>query len=69
MVLKEAFKEKPVFMELCEVMCDAAERKSRNIDKQNIRYSEEFTSFLVVLREISSRALDLFRQNLEERSI
>ncbi|CAB4438414.1 unnamed protein product [Rhizophagus irregularis] len=37
--------------------------------KQNIKYSEEFTSFLVILGGISSRALDLFRQNLEGRSI
>ena len=30
---------------------------------------DEFTSFLVILGGISARALDLFRQNLEGRTI
>ncbi|RGB35348.1 hypothetical protein C1646_759430 [Rhizophagus diaphanus] len=49
-------------------MCDAAERKSKYMGRQNIEYSEEFTSFLVILGGISSRALDLFKQNLEEKT-
>ena len=47
--LKGAFKEKPIFNGLCEVMCDAVERKSKNQGKQCIKYSEEFTNFLVIL--------------------
>uniref|UniRef100_U9TVV7 Uncharacterized protein n=1 Tax=Rhizophagus irregularis (strain DAOM 181602 / DAOM 197198 / MUCL 43194) TaxID=747089 RepID=U9TVV7_RHIID len=33
LALKEAFKEQPVFMGLCEVICDAAERKSKHMGK------------------------------------
>ncbi|RHZ83152.1 hypothetical protein Glove_99g217 [Diversispora epigaea] len=36
---------------------------------RNLQYSEEFTNFLIVLGTISSRALELFRQNLVGRSI
>jgi hypothetical protein len=34
-----------------------------------MKYSEEFTNFLVLLGSISFKALDLFRQNLEGRGI
>ncbi|PKC08011.1 hypothetical protein RhiirA5_417479 [Rhizophagus irregularis] len=64
-----AFKDTPVFSGLCKVMSEAAERKAKNKSKQNMKYSEEFTSFLILLGNISSRALDLFRQNLEGRGI
>ncbi|CAB4426242.1 unnamed protein product [Rhizophagus irregularis] len=67
--LQGAFDHKPIFVGLCEVMNDAAERKIKNKDKQNIKYSEEFTNFLVILGGFSTRALDLFRQNLEGRCI
>ena len=64
-----AFKDAPVFSGLCKVMSEAAERKAKNKNKQNMQYSEEFTNFLVLLGNISPRALDLFRQNLEGRGI
>jgi hypothetical protein len=67
--LQGAFNHKPIFVGLCEVMNDAAERKIKNNGKQNIKYSEEFTNFLVILGGFSTRALDLFRQNLEGRCI
>ncbi|RIB27779.1 hypothetical protein C2G38_2029110 [Gigaspora rosea] len=50
-------------------MSDAAEQKAKNKGKQNMKYNEAFTNFLVILRSISPRALDLFRQNLEGRGI
>ena len=59
----------PVFTGLCEVMGNAIERKMKNKSKRNLNYSDEFTSFLTILGGISSRALDLFRQNLEGRTI
>ena len=59
----------PVFTGLCEVMGDAIERKMKNQSKKNLKYSDEFTNFLTILGGISPRALDLFRQNLEGRSI
>ncbi|CAG8601924.1 15869_t:CDS:2, partial [Gigaspora rosea] len=62
-----AFKDSPIFLELCKVMSDAAEQKAKNKGKQNMKYNEAFTNFLVILRSISPRALDLFRQNLEGR--
>lgn len=67
--MKGAFKDKPIFTGLCEVMGDAIERKMKNKSKRNLKYSDEFTSFLTILGGISSRALDLFRQNLEGRTI
>ncbi|RGB30277.1 hypothetical protein C1646_671833 [Rhizophagus diaphanus] len=63
--LQDAFDHKPIFVELYEVMNDAVERKIKNKGKQNIKYSEEFTNFLVILEGFSTRTLDLFRQNLE----
>ena len=68
-VLKGAFKDTPVFTGLCEVMGNAIERKMKNKCKKNLKYSDEFTSFLVILGGFSTRALDLFRQNLEGRTI
>lgn len=67
--IKGAFKDTPVFTGLCEVMGNAIERKLQNKTKRNLKYSDEFTNFLTILGGISSRALDLFRQNLEGRTI
>lgn len=67
--IKGAFKDMPVFTGLCEVMGNAIERKINNKSKRNLKYSEEFTNFLTILGGISSRALELFRQNLEGRSL
>ena len=47
--LKGAFKDTPVFTGLCEVMGNAIEKKMQNKSKKNLKYSEEFTSFLVIL--------------------
>ena len=63
------FNEKPVFMGLCEVMVQAAIRKENNKGKQNIHYNEDFTNFLIILGSFNTRALDLFRQNFEGRTI
>ncbi|CAG8806237.1 37940_t:CDS:2 [Gigaspora margarita] len=62
-----AFKDSLIFLELCKVISDAAERKAKNKGKQNMKYNEAFTNFLVILGSISPRALDLFRQNLERK--
>jgi hypothetical protein len=67
--LKGAFKDVPVFTGLCEVMGNAIERKMKNQSKRNMKYSDKFTNFLVILGGFSSRALNLFRQNLEGRTI
>jgi len=63
--VKGTFKDMPVFTNLCEVMDNTIERKIKNKSKRNLKYSDEFTSFLTILRGISLRALDLFHQNLE----
>ena len=55
----------PVFISLCEIMGNAIKRKIKNKSKRNLKYSDEFTSFLTILRGISLRALDLFHQNLK----
>ncbi|EXX74213.1 hypothetical protein RirG_053190 [Rhizophagus irregularis DAOM 197198w] len=50
-------------------MVQAAIRKDNNKGKQNIQYNEDFTNFLIILESFNTRALDLFRQNLEGRTI
>jgi hypothetical protein len=40
-------------------MSEAAERKAKNKSKQNMKYSEEFTNFLVLLGNISPRLPEL----------
>ena len=50
-------------------MGNAIERKMKNKSKRNLKYSDEFTSFLTIMGGISSRTLDLFQQNLEGRTI
>ncbi len=67
--MKGVFNDVPVFKGLCEVMNDIAERKLKNKGKQNMKYSEEFTNFLIILKSFSNHVLDLFWQNLEGRSL
>lgn len=64
-----AFNDKPVFTGLCHVMVQAYLRKEKGSGLQNLKYSEEFTNFLVILGSYSSQALNIFRQNLEGRTI
>ena len=47
--MKGAFKNIPVFTDLCEVMGNAIERKIKNKSKRNLKYNDEFTSFLTIL--------------------
>jgi hypothetical protein len=58
-----------VFEGLCEVMLQASIRKDNNKGKQNMKYNEDFTNFLIILGSFSTRALEFFRQNLEGRTI
>jgi len=64
-----AFDKKPVFKGLCQIMLQVSEASEANKGKQDLRYSTEFTNFLVVLRSISPKSLELFRQNLEGQSL
>ncbi|CAG8578144.1 13189_t:CDS:2, partial [Gigaspora margarita] len=59
--INRAFKDLPIFLGLCKMI-------TRNKAKQNIKYNEAFTNFLVILGSISPRALDLFHQNLEGKN-
>ena len=67
--LKGVFTNSETFKGLCSIMCQIADRKEKNMKIQNLKYSEEFTDFLIVLGTISPCALDLFRQNLAGRGI
>ena len=67
--IQGAFDEKPVFKGLCKVMLQAVIRKEKNLSKQNLKYTEEFKNFLVILGTFSPCVLDLFRQNLEGLTI
>lgn len=44
-------------------MLQTAEHEEKDKGLQNLKYSNEFLNFFVVLRSISLKALDLFRQN------
>ncbi|CAG8816616.1 9723_t:CDS:2 [Gigaspora margarita] len=59
-----AFEQKPVFKGLCHIMLQAAEHEEQDKGLQNLKYSNEFLNFLVILGSISLKALNLFHQNL-----
>ncbi|PKC01938.1 hypothetical protein RhiirA5_297922 [Rhizophagus irregularis] len=63
------FEQKPVFKGLYYIMLQTAEREEKDKGLQNLKYSNEFLNFLVVLGSISLKALDLFRQNLAGMTI
>ncbi|PKY48484.1 hypothetical protein RhiirA4_422203 [Rhizophagus irregularis] len=63
------FEQKPVFKGLCYIMLQTAEREEKDKGLQNLKYSNEFLNFLVVLGSISLKALDLFCQNLAGMTI
>lgn len=67
--IQGAFDKKPVFEGLCSIMLQASVRKEKNISKRNLKYTEEFKNFLVILGTFSPRVLNLFRQNLEGLTI
>ncbi|PKC53520.1 hypothetical protein RhiirA1_479137 [Rhizophagus irregularis] len=67
--INSAFNNKPVFTRLCYVMVQAYLQKENGSGLQNLKYSEEFTNFLVILGSYSSQALNIFQQNLEGRAI
>ncbi|PKC07797.1 hypothetical protein RhiirA5_417714 [Rhizophagus irregularis] len=64
-----AFDQKPVFKGLCYIMLQTTEREEDNKGIQNLKYSNEFLDFLVILGSISLKALDLFCQNLAGMTI
>ena len=66
---QDAFEQKPVFKGLCYIMLQAAEREEKDKGLQNLKYSNEFLDFLIILGSISLKALDLFRQNLAGMTI
>ena len=45
-------------------MLQAAEREEKDKGLQNLKYSNEFLDFFVILKSISLKVLDLFCQNL-----
>ncbi|CAG8790698.1 11330_t:CDS:2, partial [Gigaspora margarita] len=47
-----AFKDSLVFSGLCQVMSDATEQKAKKKGNQNMKYSDEFTNFLIILESI-----------------
>ncbi|CAB5213589.1 unnamed protein product [Rhizophagus irregularis] len=63
------FDQKPVFKGLCYIMLQAAEREEQGKGLRNLKYSTEFLNFLIVLRSISLKALDLFCKNLNGMTI
>ena len=53
-VMKGVFNDKPVFTGLCHIMVQAYLWKENSLDTQNLKYSEEFTNFLVILASLSN---------------
>ncbi|RGB27850.1 hypothetical protein C1646_768565 [Rhizophagus diaphanus] len=50
-------------------MLQTAKREEKDKGLQNLKYSNEFLNFLVILGSISLKTLDLFRQNLTGMTI
>ncbi|GBB90344.1 hypothetical protein RclHR1_17280002 [Rhizophagus clarus] len=58
------FKNKKVFEGLCKIMVKIAGRKERNKGNQNLKYSENFTNFTIILASFGTREYEIFKQNL-----
>ncbi|CAG8788106.1 28897_t:CDS:1, partial [Gigaspora margarita] len=63
------FEQKPVFKELCYIMLQATKCENQDKGLQNLKYSNEFLNFLVILESISLKALNLFHQNLADINV
>ncbi|CAG8501805.1 20379_t:CDS:2 [Gigaspora margarita] len=63
------FEQKPVFKGLCYIMLQATECENQDKGLPNLKYSNEFLNFLVILESISLKALDLFHQNLADINV
>ncbi|CAG8855174.1 22756_t:CDS:2, partial [Gigaspora margarita] len=63
---KGIFEQKPVFKGLCYIMLQATECKNQDKGLQNLKYSNKFLNFFIILESISLKALDLFCQNLAD---
>ncbi|CAG8476182.1 21013_t:CDS:2 [Gigaspora margarita] len=58
--IQGTFNKKPVFESLCKIMLQAVIRKEKNMSKGNLKYTDDFKNFLVILGTYSPRVLDLF---------
>ena len=59
---KGSFDDTPVLEGLCQVMLQVHKREGKGL--QNLRYSQEFTDFMVVLSSLSPLCAQLFQDNL-----
>ncbi|CAG8851503.1 27555_t:CDS:2, partial [Gigaspora margarita] len=64
-----SFKNKKIFEELCHVMVQIADREQHKKELQNLKYSDQFSDFLVILASFSPRAYNIFQQNLAGHTI
>ncbi|CAG8785689.1 15901_t:CDS:2 [Cetraspora pellucida] len=63
------FNNKKVFEGLCQIMVQIADREQYKKRFQNLKYSDQFSDFLVILASLSPRAYNIFRQNFAGRTI
>ncbi|CAG8855540.1 27273_t:CDS:2, partial [Gigaspora margarita] len=64
-----SFNNKKVFEGLCNIMVQIADREQHKKGLQNLKYSDQFSDFMVILASLSPRAYNIFRQNLAGRAI
>ncbi|CAG8795430.1 9311_t:CDS:2, partial [Gigaspora rosea] len=58
------FSNRKVFEGLCNIMVQITDREQRNKGLQNLKYSDQFSDFIVILASLSPQAYNVFRQNL-----
>ncbi|CAG8855204.1 9611_t:CDS:2, partial [Gigaspora margarita] len=66
---KGGFNNKKVFEGLCQVIAQVADCEQHKKGLQNLKYSDQFSDFLVILASLSSQAYNIFRQNFAGRVI
>ncbi|CAG8743207.1 13243_t:CDS:2, partial [Cetraspora pellucida] len=62
----DSFNNKKIFKSLYHVMVQIADREQHKKGLQNLKYSDQFSDFLVILASLSLRMYNIFRQNLAE---
>ncbi|CAG8838223.1 26758_t:CDS:2, partial [Gigaspora margarita] len=63
------FSNRKVFESLYNIMVQITDREQRNKGLQNLKYSDQFSDFIVILASLSPQAYNVFRQNLAGRAI
>ncbi|CAG8470542.1 8794_t:CDS:2 [Dentiscutata erythropus] len=69
MVKNSSFSNRKVFKGLCNIMVQIEDQEQCNKGLQNLKYSDQFSDFIVILASLSPQAYNVFRQNLARHAI